>query len=194
MNDTIFLELQDYWNKQNLDEYSVAKLLKILTKLQHDHPNRKTTFTGKSIDIANINENDIDIRDVAHSLSLQSRWAGHNKFHYSVARHCIWACERAPEEYKLDLLLHDATETYLVDLPRPVKHLLPEYGILEDKLHKIICNKYHIEFPYRPMVHLLDDLSIAYEWENCVLNKNLDFVEPTIIENKFLELFNKYKR
>ena len=193
-----FNDLQKYWDSQNIiksfEKYSVNDLHNILMDLYAKHPNRKTTYTGKSIDIANITEDDIDIRDIAHSLSLQARWAGHNKFHYSVARHCIWACEHAPEEYKLDLLLHDATETYLVDLPRPVKNLIPEYKVLEDKLHQIICNKFNIEFPYRPMVHLIDNLSIAYEWENCVQNKNIEFIEPVCIEYTFLRMYNKYKR
>lgn len=71
---------------------------------------------------------EIDITDIAHSLALQCRWAGHVKQHYSVAEHCVRVSRIVPKEDALWALLHDAAEAYLIDLPRPLKNL-PEFSI-----------------------------------------------------------------
>jgi hypothetical protein len=38
--------------------------------------------------------------------------------------------------------LHDATETYLTDISKPLKTLLPQYRELEDKVYKVISEKF----------------------------------------------------
>lgn len=43
----------------------------------------------------------ITIEEIAHSLSLQCRYIGHTKFHYSVALHSVLCSIIAPREYKL---------------------------------------------------------------------------------------------
>ncbi|TAM91191.1 phosphohydrolase [bacterium] len=65
---------------------------------------------------------DVRIEDIAHSLAMQCRFAGHTKAFYSVAEHC-WHVSRlcAPQD-ALAGLLHDAAEAYLLDLPRPIKY------------------------------------------------------------------------
>jgi hypothetical protein len=70
---------------------------------------------------------DVCIEDIAHSLSLQCRFAGHVREFYSVAQHSVlvsYAC--IPEDARWGLL-HDAAEAYLVDLPRPVKKSVMGY-------------------------------------------------------------------
>jgi hypothetical protein len=65
---------------------------------------------------------DVDIEDIAHSLSNQCRFSGHTYHFYSVAEHCVRMSEVVPYEDAMWALLHDASEAYLVDLPRPIKH------------------------------------------------------------------------
>lgn len=88
---------------------------------------------------------DILIEDIAHALSLQCRFGGHTAKFYSVAEHSVRV---ANELYVLGLgwiyalagLFHDAEEAYLPDIPRPVKHMMPEakkiYAVLSQAIHR----------------------------------------------------------
>jgi len=68
----------------------------------------------------------VDLRDIAHALARQCRFSGHTSRFYSVAEHSVRVAMRVFEEsddpvLALLGLLHDASEAYLVDLPRPLK-------------------------------------------------------------------------
>lgn len=78
---------------------------------------------------------DINIVDIAHSLSLMTRANGHFKQFYSVAQHSINCYKEAKsrgcsERVQLGCLLHDASESYLSDLTRPVKQNFICMGLL----------------------------------------------------------------
>lgn len=85
------------------------------------------TFTGRLVDPLDLHPEDIDIWDIAHSLSLKCRYNGHVFTFYSVAEHSVLLSKAAPEHLAKVALLHDAAEAYFCDLPRPIKELLPAY-------------------------------------------------------------------
>ena len=92
-----------------------------------------TTIGGRSFDPLSPGISDIDINDIAHSLSLICRANGHFSCFFSVARHCINCSEEADARgfgarIRLLCLLHDATEAYIGDMTRPLKRQLP-YGL-----------------------------------------------------------------
>ena len=91
------------------------------------------TFSGKKFYPKKPSPNEVDINDIARSLSMMNRFCGHTKFPYSVARHCINCSNIAPEGYKLEALLHDATEAYLSDIVMS----LVKYNILHYIVHII---------------------------------------------------------
>ncbi len=64
---------------------------------------------------------DIDIRDIAHHLSLLNRFGGATTHAYSVAQHSVHVSHACRREHAMLGLLHDATEAYLQDLIRAVK-------------------------------------------------------------------------
>jgi hypothetical protein len=107
------------------------------------------TYTGKSIYPLDPKQDEICIEDIAHSLSLLNRFCGHTKFPYSVAQHSIECSYVVPEKYALEALLHDASEAYMADLPRPVKYSIPEYQNLEADLLYEIAKKFNIIDTYR---------------------------------------------
>ena len=79
------------------------------------------TYSKKLVNPYNIQPGDIDIEDIAHSLSLTSRANGHFKHFYSVAQHSInCAIEAKNRGYgtrvQLACLLHDASESYIADV------------------------------------------------------------------------------
>lgn len=92
----------------------------------------------------------IDIIDIAHSLSMQCRYAGHVHSFYSVAEHSVHVSRAVPAQDALWGLLHDAAEAYLVDVPRPVKPFLTGYATAEARLVEAIAERFNL--PTTPMV------------------------------------------
>ena len=102
-----------------------------------------TTYTGKHFDPVNPDASLLCIEDIAHALSLLCRGNGHVQTFFSVGQHCI-ACAKEAQARGLSArlvlacLLHDASECYMSDVPRPFKQTLPEYTRLEDQLLDMI--------------------------------------------------------
>lgn len=85
-----------------------------------------TTYTGRHIDPVNPDPDMICIEDIAHALSLICRGNGHVQTFFSVGQHCINCAREAlargcSDRMALACLLHDASECYLSDVPRPFK-------------------------------------------------------------------------
>ena len=89
---------------------------------------------------------DISIIDIAHALSNLCRYNGHCKKFYSVAEHSVLVSRSLPNNQKLKLwgLLHDAAEAYLGDIPKPVKHQLPDFIIKENKFLESVAERYKL--------------------------------------------------
>jgi len=168
------------------------------------------TYTGKRIWPLDPREDEIDIEDIAHALSLMCRYTGHVKEFYSVANHSVLVSsilsDRCPQ-HAFWGLMHDASEAYLHDLPYPLKQdkeFGPIYQRFEDNLMRCVCRKFGMAEVEPPEVELADkdlmaterrDLLVQTEWEWSISNKPLDFhiypVHPRVAEGLFLDLFEK---
>lgn len=124
-----------------------------------------TTASGRAIDIQRITPDDISIVDIAHSLSNLCRFAGHTREFYSVAQHSVRVALALPPELRLAGLLHDATEAYVVDLPRPIKRLLPDYEKIEANVWEAISFRFGIDHFEHPLIKEVDDRALRTEWE-----------------------------
>ena len=106
-----------------------------------------TTYTGRHMVPTDPHPEDFFIEDIAHALSLLCRGNGHVQTFFSVGQHCI-ACAKEAEarglsdRLALAALLHDASECYLSDVPRPFKQTQPAYQELENKIISIIFTKF----------------------------------------------------
>lgn len=123
------------------------------------------TFTGKQFYPLEPRVEDIDIMDIAHSLSLQCRFAGHVEEFYSVGQHSVLVSLHCDPEDALWGLLHDAAEAYLVDLPRPLKHH-PGFGVYreaEDRVMGVVCEKFGLAKEMPQSVHWADGVLLATE-------------------------------
>lgn len=83
-----------------------------------------STWSGRWVDPLNVRPEDVCAEDVARALSRTCRYNGHTAGHLSVARHSLWVLEEVRgggRDLELWALLHDASEAYLGDLPRPLK-------------------------------------------------------------------------
>lgn len=123
------------------------------------------TFTGRAYYPGDPKPEEIFIEDIAHALSMQCRYGGHCDLHYSVAEHSILISHMVPPEDALAALLHDATEAYVVDLPRPVKALLPEYRVLEAKNWYAIAKCFGLSLVLPDSVHKADNQILHSERE-----------------------------
>lgn len=88
---------------------------------------------------------DVDINDVAHALGMVCRYAGHCRIFYSVAEHSVLMSHTVDPENALWALLHDATEAYIGDMVRPLKHELRSYMAAEARLAEVIAIKFGLE-------------------------------------------------
>ncbi len=105
------------------------------------------TYTGKLFEPADPDPELIDIRDIAHALSLICRGNGHVSTFWSVGQHCLCCAKEAKarglsDRMALACLLHDASECYLSDIPRPFKKDLPEYRETEEAYLDMIYGKF----------------------------------------------------
>jgi uncharacterized protein len=123
-----------------------------------------TTFTGDRVYLDDPSINLYNIFDIAHGLSLLCRYAGQCPTFYSVAQHSVLVSENVPPEDALWGLLHDASEAYLVDVPRPVKYL-PEmrgYRELEARIQSAIVRQFGLS-PDEPVSVRKADALLAQE-------------------------------
>lgn len=113
----------------------------------------------------------IEITDVAHALSLICRGNGHVKTFFSVGQHCIHcALEAEARGYgsriALACLLHDASEAYMSDVPRPFKQHLSDYISHEKTLLDIVYTKYlgsRLDEEEEKKVKEIDDDMLYYD-------------------------------
>lgn len=162
------------------------------------------TYTGKKFYPQKPDPNDIDIADVAHSLSNKCRFSGATYRFYSVAQHSVHVCEFAPDEYKLEALLHDACEAYFPDIPNPMKPFLRDLVAFEAQIQVAVATRFNLEFPFPAIVKEIDREIIADE-ARCLmhtggaewLNGRVGFAkaiipwEPRDAERAFLEKFSE---
>jgi 5'-deoxynucleotidase YfbR-like HD superfamily hydrolase len=106
---------------------------------------------------------EVDIEDIAHALSHQCRYAGHCKQFYSVAEHSVLVSYVVPPELALEGLLHDATEAYVVDVPRPLKRHLTGYAEIEEINWKVIAQRFGLLEKLPPEVKVADDRVLLAE-------------------------------
>lgn len=111
----------------------------------------------------------IRIEDIAHALSLICRGNGQVKTFWSVGQHCIICAKEArarglSDRMVLACLLHDASECYMSDIPRPLKKDLPEYREREDTLLNMIYTKYLGSPLSREEQEILREIDDAFLW------------------------------
>ena len=151
----------------------------------------------------------IYISDIAHALSNICRFTGHVRDFLSVAQHCVMCAEQAPKAYKLEALLHDASEAYIADLSRPVKSLLDDYRKIEERIEIACATCFGLPYPMSPVVKEIDDRMLITEasqlfaddpnawWKTApgdplqLFDIKIPSWSPRAAELRFLEAFNK---
>ncbi|MDO3431219.1 hypothetical protein QWJ46_00830 [Rhizobium sp. CBN3] len=161
------------------------------------------TATGRKFWPMDPKADEVFIEDIAHALSLQCRYAGHCLRFYSVAEHSVLMARHLRWEgvdVALHALLHDASEAFLVDVPRPVKPYLEGYKAAEAKVMAVVCDRFSLPHEMPAVVHDADNRIIADELENLVqmewhgkhnepLGVRLRYWSPEKAKEEFLATF-----
>lgn len=106
---------------------------------------------------------EVNIEDIAHSLSMLCRFNGHMERFYSVAEHSVYVSQLVTGKNQIWGLLHDAAEAYLSDVPSPVKKHLPQFKEIENGLQKIIAIHFNLSPAIPPEVKHADMVLLATE-------------------------------
>ncbi len=123
------------------------------------------TYLGFAFHPLDPQPEDIYIKDIAHALSNQCRFTGHVKRHYSVAEHCWRVSNLCDPKDALWGLLHDASEAYCVDVPRPIKRMpgMEVYRKVEKNVMRVVAERFGLD-PVEPAsVQRADKIMLAVE-------------------------------
>ena len=167
------------------------------------------TYTGIKFYPLEPQPEDIRIEDIAHSLSMMTRANGHFKHFFSVAQHtisCFYEAEARgySKRVRLGCLLHDASESYISDITRPVKQNLKEYYVIEERLQKAIYERFglgDLTEAELALIKAVDDALLYQEFDTLMdvrlfkeppeLFRRHDFSQRDFgaVEKEFLDLF-----
>lgn len=166
------------------------------------------TFTGKMFDVIDPQPDMIDIVDIAHAGSQMNRFTGHCRFPYPVTQHERLGSYLVPEENALQFLLHDASESYIGDMNRPLKYFSgagTAYRAVEAKLQALIYDVFGLPLEEPQIVKDVDDEMLYAEKEFLMTSgpkwhaghkmANIEIFETSFLDNKymFLERFYQLK-
>jgi uncharacterized protein len=180
------------------------------------------TFTGRMFWPLNPRPEDLDIRDIAHALSLVCRFTGHTRSFYSVADHSLRVSYLAENQVRNNWrgilgfpdfnglaffrevalwgLLHDASEAYLCDVPSPIKHasgMGQIYRQYEQRLMDVIVKRFDL-LPYEPgFIKMADRLLLDAEMRDLMACKDrmdvkLDPIIPLTSEEAEAEFLRRF--
>lgn len=118
------------------------------------------TFYGNKIFIGDPRPEDFTVEDIARNLAGINRYVGASR--YTVAQHCVVAARMAELHYPTEkllparMLIHDADEAFIGDVSSPLKSLLPDYVMVEQKMQLAMEKFFDLLFIGDPLVKELD--------------------------------------
>lgn len=175
-----------------------------ISAIANDNRHRRgdyiSTYTGRFWPM-DPRASEVNIKDIAHSLAMQCRYAGHGRRFYSVAEHSVHLARFVSPQSQLAALLHDATEAYLVDVPRPVKRALAGYKEAEQRVWMAISAAFGLSPILPEEVHEADSRIIADEMAANMhevdpyyadpIGIDLQYWPPEVAELYFLDMYRK---
>lgn len=135
------------------------------------------TYTGRQVFPLAPRPDDIVIEDIAHALALQVRFAGHTRAPYSIAQHAVHVSQLVPPADALWGLLHDASEAYLVDVPRLLKRMpvFAGYRACEALLQRVIYHRFGLVGDEPPSVKEADVRMLVAEAQDLLGDLHADW-------------------
>lgn len=105
--------------------------------------------SGGYLDFNNPKPEQFTFADITRGLCREHRFCGQTTMPFTVAMHLLNCLDVAKRDgVDIDtmkaVLMHDASEAFLRDIPKPLKVLLPDYQYIEERISSVIYEKYGI--------------------------------------------------
>jgi hypothetical protein len=148
--------------------------------------------SGNLVDIRNLKPEDININDIATSLANTCMAGGHVKKYYSNAQHSLLVSYQVQHMQSLDKqdllreqmrgLLHDAAETYTMDIRTPLKRMPEMQGLmaLEKQIEQVIAERFGLGSICSPAVKEADRYVRAQEMRDFMAAPTYELPENDI--------------
>lgn len=168
------------------------------------------TYSGIKFNILNPTFDMISPEDIIRGLAHKTYYSGFSPRFFSIAEHSLLVCEFYemcnPDDYigQLQALIHDASEAYTGDMIKPIKNLLPNFVLIENKIQSTIYQKYNIDSEVRKAkVKEIDnriqdieaDAFYHYDLLNDrsknIVDKWIKYLSPTDSYHAFWEKYNE---
>lgn len=136
------------------------------------------TYSGGVFHILDPQQDEINIVDVGHALAMLCRFTGHVRRFYSIAEHCVLGSRLVPQKDALWFLMHDASEAFINDINRPLKHFTgigSEYLPVEANIMKAICQKFRLPAEEPSSIKKVDNAMLYAEKEQLLAPMDWDF-------------------
>ena len=124
-----------------------------------------TTYSGVKFFVEDCNIAEVPIEDIAHALAMNCRFNGHLDQFYSVAQHSVIVSSLVPSEHRMTALLHDVSEAFLPDMPRPFKQYIGGFQDYEDRIDRAVADTYGTTYPLPESVKYIDKNIVRDEAE-----------------------------
>lgn len=123
-------------------------------------------YSGGAAWPLDMDKTEIDIRDIAHALSMKVRYTGHCIEQYSIAQHCCHVHDLVPFGDRLEALLHDASEYVLPDVAAPLKkepEIRQWFKPIEEAVEIAIARTFGLRCPFPPSIKAADNAIALFE-------------------------------
>ncbi|WP_057464338.1 hypothetical protein [Pseudovibrio sp. POLY-S9] len=148
---------------------------------------------------------EFSIEDIAHALANLCRFTGHCKQFYSVAEHSVFTSQIVPPEFALEGLLHDAAEAFIGDIAKPLKSILPDYAVIEERVENAVLTRLGVPVKMSPEIKHADLRMLKAEQFQAMEDTNvwplvdeldaadikLEFWPPERAKQEFLQRFEE---
>lgn len=132
-----------------------------------------------------------NVADIAHALGLIVRFNGHVSRFYSVAEHSLLVAGLMANYTggnPFEGLMHDATEAYLSDVPKPFKQKLVDLDKWDKRLESALRAQYSLPASVTAECKKADWLALAIEAHFLIQGQGTDFYYPPGIYSEAMNL------
>jgi len=135
-----------------------------------NNPPAIMSTASEEIDFNNPDPSQLKLDEISRALAKLNRYTGQSSQPISVAAHST-LCAALAIDYGVrgrrmlkTILMHDAAESVLGDLNRPLKRAMGgAYDTFEENLERAMAEAFDLEFPFPPCVKVYDNLALACE-------------------------------
>lgn len=126
-----------------------------------------SSYTGRRFHPLAPRREDVATEDVLRGLAFTRRFAGQTRKFYSVAEHSVLGSVLAEDmggrPLARQFLLHDATEAWIGDMPRPLKYEMARFREVEARIWNVVADRYRLPRRLDDRVKQIDNIMCVTE-------------------------------